>query len=169
MIQVNRVINASQIKVWEILIDTQLWPVWGPSIIKVDSPSRYLRAGLRGRVKTAAHIWLNFAISEFMPLQYWHWKIAGIPATGHRVRQLGENRCELVFELPLFAFPYALICQKALNRIGRLAIDEGEDWQTSEQGIERGPEQRERKPDALWRSAPDHWKEEIGKIDRREQ
>lgn len=169
MMQVSRVINASRVRVWEILIDTWLWPVWGPSVAQVESPSRYLTGGLRGRVKTAVGIWLNFEVSEFTVLQSWRWRVAGLPATVHRLRYLDENCCELTFELPLLAFPYALICQQALHRIDRLAREDGHDTQTDFQGVTMNPERRERKPSAIWRSASDYWQVEVGRDKRSEK
>jgi hypothetical protein len=162
MMQVSRVINASQIKVWEILIDTQLWPVWGPSVHKVESPKRYLDIGLRGRVKTAALIWVNFEITAFVTQQYWHWKIAGIPATGHRLYSLDENRSVLVFELPVIAFPYALICKKALQRIDRLASKQNDFTETIVHGKMMNAIPNEQKPSSGLRGAPDHLEVGVG-------
>jgi hypothetical protein len=121
--QVTRLINASAERVWEVLIDTQLWPVWGPSVQQVDCAQRYISAGVSGRIKTAIGLWADFKITEYDQLSYWGWKVAGVPATGHRLRRLNGKSCELIFELPFVAFPYALICRQALNKIARLAED----------------------------------------------
>ncbi|WP_396612733.1 hypothetical protein ACH9L7_05525 [Haloferax sp. S1W] len=43
--------------------------------------------------------------------------MAGIPATGHRVRAVGVEQCEVTFEVPLYAAPYAAVCAVALRRI----------------------------------------------------
>lgn len=118
--QVTKTINASTEGVWEILIDTSLWPVWGPSVQAVDCSQRYISAGVKGRLKTALGLWADFEITAYEPLRYWGWKVAGIPATGHRLRRLAGETCELIFEMPFVAFPYALICRQALNRIARL-------------------------------------------------
>jgi len=166
MIHVSRVMNASRIKVWESLIDTRLWPVWGPSVIQVESARRYIDVGLRGRVKTAARIWMNFEITEFKPLHYWRWRVAGIPATGHRLHYLDQNRCLLVFELPLLAFPYALICQMALRRIDRLVSEESHNRQTSVRDKEINPESCGLEPSALRRSEPNRRVGEVGQCKR---
>ncbi len=118
---VSRLINAPLERVWEILIDTRLWPFWGPTVREVESPQRYISAGLIGRVKTAIGLWVNFEITGFEAYHYWDWEVAGVPATGHRLRRVGQDRCELIFEIPLVAAPYALVCQQATSRIAALA------------------------------------------------
>ncbi len=122
--QVARVINTSAERVWEILIDTRLWPVWGPSVQEVECAQRYISAGVSGRIKTAIGLWAEFTITEYKQLSYWGWKVAGVPATGHRLMRLSDQSCELIFELPFVAFPYALICRQAANRIAQLATTE---------------------------------------------
>jgi len=121
--KVTRVINASAERVWEILTDTRLWPVWGPSVQAVDCAHRHISAGVSGRIKTAIGLWADFKITEYQPQSYWGWKVAGVPATGHRLRRVSAASCELIFEMPFVAFPYALICRQAANRIARLAED----------------------------------------------
>lgn len=119
--KITKTIAAPAEKVWDILTDTRLWPLWGPSVSAVDAPRRHLAAGLRGRVKTAVGLWLPFEITRFEAPSYWHWKVAGIAATGHRVTSLDPGRCELSFEVPLWAGPYALVCRLAAENIARLA------------------------------------------------
>lgn len=119
--QVRLVISASQQLVWNILVDTRQWPVWGPSVRAVKSPRRYIDAGLKGRLQTIFGFWVPFEITDFEPLIFWNWKVAGIPATGHRLTKIDENHCELIFEVPIAAYPYGLICRQAAQHIGRLA------------------------------------------------
>ncbi|MCW8892434.1 MAG: hypothetical protein OQL18_03840 [Deltaproteobacteria bacterium] len=121
--QVSKVISAPLANVWQVLIDTCQWPVWGPSVKAVACSQQCISAGLKGKIQTAVGIWIDFEITSFEPLSYWHWKVAGVPATGHRLKELSDNSCELIFELPLVAFPYALICRQAVNRIAQLAQD----------------------------------------------
>ena len=121
--QVSKVISAPLENVWQVLIDTRQWPIWGPSVKSVACSQQYISAGLKGKIETAIGIWINFEVTSFEPLSYWHWKVAGILATGHRLKKLGDISCELIFELPLAAFPYALICRQAVNRIAQLAQD----------------------------------------------
>jgi len=119
--QIKHVINAPARLVWNILIDTHQWPVWGPSIRAVQSPQQYIIAGLKGRIQTVIGVWLPFEITDFEPMSLWNWKVAGMPATGHRVTILDEDRCELIFEMPFAALPYGLVCLQAARKIDRLA------------------------------------------------
>jgi hypothetical protein len=121
--QVTKTINAPLEKVWDLLSDTRQWPAWGPSVRLVDSPQRYISTGLQGRLKTTIGLWVRFEITNYEAPVYWDWKVSGFKATGHRLKKLSESRCELIFELPLAAFPYALICRQAANRIARIALD----------------------------------------------
>jgi hypothetical protein len=119
--QIRHVISASPQQVWNVLIDTYQWPVWGPSVKAVRSPRQYIDAGLKGSIQTVLGFWVPFEITDFEHLQFWNWKVADIPATGHRLKILDQDHCELIFEMPFAAFPYALICRQAARRIGRLA------------------------------------------------
>lgn len=114
-------ISAPAARVWRILTDTRQWPTWGPSIRAVDCPDRHIRAGSRGRVRTAGGIWLRFRVTAFVPGRYWAWRVAGVPATGHRVEPTGERACRLSFEVPVPAAPYLLVCRVACRRIAALA------------------------------------------------
>lgn len=119
---VERIIEAPTARVWSIIVDTQLWPEWGPSVKRVDYDARWITLGARGRLQTPCGIWLPFVITIFEDHHYWGWKVAGIPATGHRLETLGPCRCKLSFEIPYGAFLYAAICMRAMERISRLAI-----------------------------------------------
>jgi hypothetical protein len=110
-------IKATVSKAWELLIDTQRWPEWGPSVTRVDCADRYIAQGSVGRVQTAFGPWLSFEITQFTAGQYWHWQVAGLPATGHRVLSLGPNHCRVVFEVPMLAAPYLFVCRMAAQRI----------------------------------------------------
>ena len=116
-IQVGRSISASSATVWRLLTDTHGWWQWGPSIAAVECDERYIRGGSRGRVKTRLGFWLPFVVTHYEHGRYWHWRVSGIPATGHRVEPLGATRCCLVFEIPVWAAPYSIVCGLALRRI----------------------------------------------------
>lgn len=118
------VIEAPAEKVWCLLIDTRSWIEWGPSVAEVDCRERFLRHGLRGRLRSPFGLWVPFEITEFDPPRRWSWQVAGIPATGHRVEPLGANRCRLVFEVPAIALPYAAVCRVAGRRLASLVADE---------------------------------------------
>ncbi|MFP4422780.1 MAG: SRPBCC family protein [Desulfococcaceae bacterium] len=117
-------INAPPGRVWRLLADTHGWPRWGPSVQRVEATHRFIEKGDRGRVKTAAGVWLPFEITEFDPGRYWAWKVAGVRATGHRVEPNDSGGCRLAFEVPSIAFPYLSVCRWAAGRIRKMA--EGE-------------------------------------------
>lgn len=119
-VEISRVVGASPNRVWEFLTDTFTWEDWGPSILAVRSSERYIRKGSYGRVKTALRFWLPFHITDLDSGKYWSWRISGINATGHRFERLDENTCRLVFQVPLWAAPYLVICKIALDRIAEM-------------------------------------------------
>ncbi|MGB5248977.1 MAG: SRPBCC family protein [Gammaproteobacteria bacterium] len=114
-------IAAPAARVWSILIDTHLWPVWGPSLRRVRSAGRFIDATTTGRLQTTPGIWLSFEIDRFEDGRYWSWRVAGVPATGHRVESLGRHRCRLSFEVPMLAAPYLAVCRVACRRIRAMA------------------------------------------------
>ncbi|MGD8978052.1 MAG: SRPBCC family protein [Gammaproteobacteria bacterium] len=114
-------IAAPAARVWSILIDTEAWPIWGPSLNRVESSGRFIAVGSRGRVRTALGIWLPFEVLQFADGRYWSWKVAGIPATGHRVEPLGVDGCRLSFDVPVLAAPYLVVCTAACRRIRTMA------------------------------------------------
>lgn len=121
--KVSRIIEARADAVWQVLIDTRLWPEWGPSVKAVESPQRYIAAGVEGRIKTFFGIWLPFEITAFEAPTFWHWNVAGLPATGHHVIPLDKSGCELIFEIPYGALPYAAVCRRATSCIAHLVGD----------------------------------------------
>ncbi len=105
---------------WDMITDTTKWPQWGPTVKKVDYPPRYICKGATGKVLTTLNVWLPFHIIDFEPTRFWIWKVASVNATGHRIQTVKTGSCDLWFEVPIIAAPYALICQMALTRIDRL-------------------------------------------------
>jgi hypothetical protein len=116
-IEISRVVAASPDRVWELLTDTLAWEQWGPSIIAVQSSDRYIRNGSHGQIKTALRFWVPFQVTEFDPGNHWSWQIFGIRATGHRLEKVDKARCRLVFQVPLWAAPYLIVCKIGLDRI----------------------------------------------------
>jgi uncharacterized protein YndB with AHSA1/START domain len=119
-IEVSRELRASVETVWELITDTLRWAEWGPSVIAAECRERFIAKGSRGRVKTLAGIWIPFVVTQFEPPHSWAWSVLGIPATGHRVEPVKEGVCRLVFEVPLLAIAYTVVCQIALQRIARI-------------------------------------------------
>lgn len=116
---VSRRIDAPADRVWDLLVDTERWPDWGPSITAVRCPDRRIREGSTGRVRTVGGLWLPFEVTTCAPYR-WTWRVAGVPATGHRVEPL-DRGCLAAFEVPLLAIPYMFVCRRALRAIEELA------------------------------------------------
>jgi hypothetical protein len=119
---VDRVVAADRDDVWELLRDTDRWPAWGPSVSDVRSSDRIVDAGTSGEVQVAGGPWVPFEITSCADYR-WTWRVAKIPATGHRV-DVAPGGCRVVFEIPLVAAGYAVVCERALARIERLATGE---------------------------------------------
>lgn len=126
-LEVARRMAAPREDCWELLTDTERWPEWGPSVRAVESPTRFIEPGTRGRVRVPGGLWVPFRVTDCADYR-WGWRVGRpggtprLPATGHRVDRLereGEG-CRVVFEVPPTAAPYALVCRRALKRIGRL-------------------------------------------------
>ena len=119
-ISVSRHYHASPQELWRFLTDTTLWPMWGPTVRAVRCSERFIRKGSIGKVRTLIGVWVPFVITEYDDLHFWAWKVAGIRATGHRVIAHSNLSCRLVFELPVYGLPYALICRRANANLARL-------------------------------------------------
>ena len=91
----------------------------------VDCTERFIRSGSSGRIRTPVGVWVPFVVESFEPESYWDWRVAGVPATGHRVESVMPNRCRLTFTVPVWAFGYGLVCRLALMRIDRLLMQAG--------------------------------------------
>ena len=119
---VERHIDAPTAIVWQILVDLEDWPRWGPSVsaATLDDGRREIEAGSTGRVRTAVGAELPFRITEFTPGRRWAWAVAGVAATTHEVKPDGEG-CRVRFEAPWWAAAYLAVCAVALGRIARLA------------------------------------------------
>jgi hypothetical protein len=107
---------------WRLLTDTEAWPRWGPSVIAVDAPARLIGPGMRGRVQTTLGLWLPFEITDWQAGCRWRWRVAGLPATGHTVAEVGPARCRITFEIPTWAPFYVPVCRAALRRLHKLAL-----------------------------------------------
>lgn len=123
MIQTHLEIPAPAAVAWRLLTDTEAWPRWGPSVRAVDAPARYIGPGLRGRVRTAAGLWLPFEITDWEAGARWGWRVASVPATGHIVTSIGPDRCRVTFAVPSWAPFYVPVCRTALRRLRDLAAE----------------------------------------------
>lgn len=117
---VSREIDAPVAAVWDVFVDTHRWPTWGPSVSAVDCDRRYVSDGTTGRIQVARGPWLPFQV-RMAADRRWCWRVAGVPATGHRVTEIDDSRARATFELSLLAAWYAPVCAVALGRIDRLA------------------------------------------------
>ena len=111
--------TAPAVDAWRLLTDTRTWPQWGPTVTAVDTEPTVIGPGSTGRLRTPGGLWLPFTITTFDPGSRWSWRVAGIPATGHRV-EATDRGCRIVFEVPRFSAPYTVVCRVALRRMGHL-------------------------------------------------
>jgi uncharacterized protein YndB with AHSA1/START domain len=121
MREVTTHIDAPADDVWHIIIDTEQWSQWGPTVSAVDYDGRYLKRGATGRIQTALRIWLPFQVDRWEEPYTWGWKVGGVPATIHRVTPIREDDCTLTFLVPNYAFFYTPVCEAALEAIKKLA------------------------------------------------
>lgn len=121
--EVARVIAAPPSTLWELLARPRRWPEWGPTVRRVECGDPEIRAGTHGRVRTPLGVWLPFTVTAVDPGRAWHWRVAGMAATGHRIEPVDERHARVVFEIPWWAPPYAIVCRAALRNLSRLAHD----------------------------------------------
>jgi hypothetical protein len=110
-------------RVWDILVDLDRWPEWGPTVsgARLDGPGRRLGPAASGAVRTLVGLWVPFTLDRWIPEREWSWRVAGVPATSHRVRPMGPSRCCAELGVPAWAPPYLLVCELALRRLAALA------------------------------------------------
>ena len=115
-------VEAPAEAVWDLLVDTERWPDWGPTVSAVKSSERRIASGTTGEVRlTGVGAWVPFEIGTVDPDERrWDWKVARIAATGHRVRGR-PGGCRVEFEMPLAAGGYAPICRRACRNLRLLA------------------------------------------------
>lgn len=121
-----REIEAPAGAAWALLTEVARWPAWGPSVrgVDLDGGGRVIGLGSTGRVRPMVGPGLPFVVDAFTDVdpaqRSWSWRVAGVPATGHRVEDLGDGRCRVGFRVPAPAAPYGLVCRVALHRIDHL-------------------------------------------------
>ncbi len=104
--------------VWELISRFEHWPTWGLSVTAVEPPAGQVRVGTAGRVKTVLGLWVPFEVTSVIEGESWDWKVAGIPATGHRVEPL-ENGCRVTFTAPPWAPFYLPVLSRSLALLER--------------------------------------------------
>lgn len=114
-----RGMDRSPAAVWDAFRDTRRWPEWGPSITEVDCDTRYVEAGTTGRVRTVGGLWLPFEVTTCADGR-WTWRVARVPATGHRVGS-APGGAVAAFEVPVLAAGYVPVCRRALRRLEAVA------------------------------------------------
>lgn len=117
---VERHIAAPPEAVWNILVDLDAWPQWGPSIQRAElSGTGPMKLGSQGKVWTPFGVALPFTITEFADRRCWAWDVAGIAATRHAVHAVDDGT-RLAFGVPWWAPAYLSVCTLALRRIDRM-------------------------------------------------
>ena len=120
---IERHIAAPPEAVWNLLVDLDAWPQWGPSIQRAElAQAGPLQLGSRGKVWTPFGLALPFEITEFEDHRRWAWDVAGIGATRHEVLPT-DGGTRVAFGVPWWAPAYLSVCAVALHRIDRLATD----------------------------------------------
>jgi hypothetical protein len=124
-IEISREIEAPAATVWTLFTDVRYWPEWGPPVTDVETPETTISGGTTGRVQAFGVLWVPFRI-EALEESLWTWSVRGLtpPADGHRVDELGPDRCRAVLELPLWAPWYLPLCWVALRNIAKIARQE---------------------------------------------
>jgi len=124
MLAVDKLIAAPSSAAWNILVDLDAWPKWGPTVsgARLDSPHTELALHATGTVQTALGFAVPFVVTEFEPGRHWAWTVAGVPATHHRVEPVG-NRVRVSMAVPWWATAYLAVCSIALGRIDAMLRD----------------------------------------------
>lgn len=128
-VSTSRTIHVPAARAWSLLVDTRRWPEWGPSVRSAElaGGEHLVHEAAQGVVTTIVGVRLPFEITEWSAGESWRWTVMGLPATGHSVRPIGDDRCEVSFDVPWFEAPYLAICRLALGRIADLAGAEHDD------------------------------------------
>lgn len=118
MLTVDKYIAAPPSAVWKLLVDLDAWPRWGPTIRRARLDESHNELGLHatGSVQTSLLVAVPFVVTEFEPGRQWAWKVAGVPATRHRVDPVGDG-ARVSISVPWWAAPYLTVCSIALRRM----------------------------------------------------
>ncbi len=124
MLAVDRLIAAPSTAAWDVLVDLDAWPKWGPTVsgARLDHPHTELALHATGTVQTSLGFSVPFVITEFEPGRHWAWKVAGIPATHHGVEPVGDG-ARVSMAVPWWAGAYLTVCSLGLRRIDAMLTD----------------------------------------------
>lgn len=117
-LEVSHVLSVPAADAWDALVDTVQWPEWSPLVNGVEATDRRIRTDTTGRIRIPG-AWLPFRITS-CTVRRWTWRVTGIPSAGHRVDELGDERCRIVFELPLHEVSSVPVCLRALENLETL-------------------------------------------------
>ena len=117
-----RRIDAPVDRVWNCLVETALWPRWGPTVRDVEGPDR-IEIGSSGRVTTPFVLSLSFEVTHLVEGRSWSWKVAGVPATGHRVEAGPDDTTVVSFDCPWWTPFYLPVLRRGLARLDDVARD----------------------------------------------
>jgi hypothetical protein len=122
MLSVDRFIAAPPSVVWNLFVDLDAWPLWGPSVSAawLDPPHTQLESHVTGTVRTSIGVAVPFTVTEFERGRHWAWKVAGVPATHHRVEP-ADNGSRASMAVPFWAAGYLTVCAVALRRLDALS------------------------------------------------
>ncbi len=124
MWRTRRSVAAPATAVWELLVDLDAWPRWGPTVTaaRLDDGGRTLTVpGARGAIRTPVGLWVPFVVTELTPRAHWSWSVAGVPATTHRVDPDGAG-CVVELGAPGWAPAYLPVLEVATRRLAALAV-----------------------------------------------
>ena len=120
-----RTVDAPADSVWDLLVDLDAWPQWGPTVTaaRLDGGGRRLTPGARGAVRTPVGVWVPFEVTDLtrgQPVSGWRWAVAGVPATTHRVLDEGDH-CVVELGAPWWAPAYVPVLEVGTRRLAGLA------------------------------------------------
>jgi Polyketide cyclase / dehydrase and lipid transport len=116
--------------VWRVITDLARWPDWGPSVRGATLDGERFEAGATGTVTTSFGVTLPYEVTDFVDGERWAWKVARVPATGHWVEAIDDDRCRAGFDVAVMAAPYLAVCALALRRIEAIAVDDANRHET---------------------------------------
>src|ERR1700733_8288158 len=111
MLAVDRLIAAPSSAAWNVLVDLDAWPQWGPTVsgARLDSPHTELSLGATGVVRTSLGFGVPFVVTEFEPGRHGGGRGAGPPAPPPPVQPVGRHT-RVSMGVPWWATGYLAVC-----------------------------------------------------------